>query len=102
MFPNAVGIRRATGPDETPIPWFNIVFLTALGALIWTILGFLRRLRRRHVDPVIDDLEDRFSSVFDSADAGADAARDHAAGLYERLQRWLDTWRPKDKRRYRK
>jgi len=102
MFPNAVGIRRADGPDERLIPWFNIVFMTALAALIWTIVNFLRRLRERHVDPVIDDLEDRFSGAVDAADAGADAARGHATGLYDRLQRWLDTWRPKHKRRYRK
>ncbi|HUS53246.1 MAG TPA: DUF1523 family protein [Thermohalobaculum sp.] len=100
MFPNAVKIRRATGPDETLVPWFNIVFLTALATLILATLNFLRKLRRRHVDPVIDDLEDRFSSAVDSADAGADAARDHATGLYDRLQRWLDSWRPKHKRRY--
>lgn len=100
MFPNAVDIRRAEGPDETLVPWFNIVFLAALAALILTIFNFLRRLRRRHVDPVIDDLEDRFNSAVDGADASADAARDHAAGLYDRLQRWLDTWRPKHKRRY--
>ena len=74
----------------------------ALAALVLITLIFLRRLRRRHVDPVIDGLEDRFSSVVSGADAGADAARDRAAGLYERLQRWLDTWRPKNKRRYRK
>jgi hypothetical protein len=40
MFPNAVAIRPAQGPDETLIPWFNIAFLTVLA-----VAGFLIRRR---------------------------------------------------------
>ena len=29
-FPNAVSIRRAEGPEETLMPWFNIVLITLL------------------------------------------------------------------------
>lgn len=101
MFPNAVDIRRADGPDETLIPWFNIVLLSSLAALIWMTLSFLRRLRERHVDPVIDGVEDAVSDFTEAADDHADAARDQAMGLWERWRRWLDTWRPKNKRRYR-
>ena len=102
MFPNAVGVRRAESVDETLIPWFNIVFFCALGGLIWTIYAFLRRLRRRHVDPVIDSIEDTFTDAVDAAQREAGEARGHATGLWERWQRWLDTWRPKGKRRYRR
>ena len=102
MFPNAIGVRRADGPNETLIPWFNIVFFTALGGLIWTVLAFLRRLRQRHVDPVIDSIEDTVSDAVGAAQREAGEARDHASGLWERWQRWLDTWRPKNKRRYRR
>lgn len=57
MFPNAISIRPASGPDDSPFPWFNVIFLTSL------VLGFLvlRRLfimwRRRHVDPVIQRID---------------------------------------------
>lgn len=102
MFPNAVGVRRAEGPGEALIPWFNIVFLGSLAALIFVTWRFLRRLRERHLDPVLDGIEDTISGAVGAADAGADAARGHATGLYERWQRWLDTWRQKHKRRFRK
>lgn len=57
MFPNALSVRPASGPDDSPFPWFNVIFLTAL------ILGLLvlRRLfiiwRRRHVDPLVADVD---------------------------------------------
>ncbi len=101
MFPNAVDVRRADGPDERLIPWFNIVFLSALAWLVWTIYAFFRRLRRRHVDPVIDGIEETVSGAFESAEREAGEAHAQAMGLWGRLQRWLDTWRPKDKQRYR-
>ena len=31
IFPNAVSVRPATGPEEQIIPWLNIVILTILG-----------------------------------------------------------------------
>ena len=102
MFPNAISVRKAEGPDEILVPWFNIVFLGLLGGLIWAVYAYLRRLRRRHVDPVIDSIEDTVSDAVGAAQREAGEARDHAAGLWERWQRWLDTWRPKDKRRYRR
>jgi len=43
-FPNAVAIRPATGPDETLIPWFNIVVVAALAGLALAAWRSLRRL----------------------------------------------------------
>ncbi|MDH3666460.1 MAG: DUF1523 family protein [Paracoccaceae bacterium] len=100
MFPNAISVRKAEGPDETLIPWFNIVFLSALAWLVWTIYAFFRRLRRRHVDPVIDGIEDTVTGAYDTAQREAGEAHVQAMGLWGRLRRWLDSWRPKDKRRY--
>ena len=37
MFPNAVSVREAEGPDESLFPWFNIIFLTALVLLLLMI-----------------------------------------------------------------
>ncbi|MEO1091513.1 MAG: DUF1523 family protein [Pseudomonadota bacterium] len=44
MFPNAVSINEADGPDQMLIPWFNIVVLVVLGVaafLLWRWLGRL-------------------------------------------------------------
>lgn len=57
MFPNALAVRPASGPDDRPFPWFNVIFLSSL------VLGLLviRRLfimwRRRHVDPVVQGID---------------------------------------------
>jgi hypothetical protein len=45
-YPNALSIRPAEGPDETLIPWFNIVVLVLLAGLVllarhW-VLSFFR------------------------------------------------------------
>lgn len=52
MFPNAVAMWEVPGPDTRIIPWFNIVFLSVLGALVWAVWSRLRRWRRRRADPV--------------------------------------------------
>lgn len=78
MFPNALSIRGATGPDEPLRPWFNVIFvsLLVLGALIARRLAII--LFRRHVDPVIDDIDREFDER-----AGA------VAGRYRRMRRWV-------------
>jgi hypothetical protein len=76
MFPNAVGLRPVDGPDARLIPWFNIVFLTALGAaLLWLWLRWLR-FRERRIEPVLDDIGD-----------GVEAMSDRAEGLWTRIRR---------------
>ncbi len=92
MFPNAVSIKPAPGPDYSPIPWFNIVFLGMLALLFFTIWRFVIRFRQRHIDPVFDELQENFDETSEDIRSGV-------TGLYDRWQRWLDTWRPKDRRR---
>ncbi|MEM9794855.1 MAG: DUF1523 family protein [Pseudomonadota bacterium] len=43
IFPNATSLRPVDGPDATLIPWFNIVFLTLLAALVWGVGVRIRR-----------------------------------------------------------
>jgi len=47
IFPNAVSIYQVEGPDVRLIPWFNIVFIIVLIALLRTIQVRLQRLWRR-------------------------------------------------------
>lgn len=63
MFPNAVSIDRATGPDEQLIPWFNIILITILA------IGYLL-LRRmvlifwdRRINPVIDSIDNEIDET---------------------------------------
>ena len=37
IYPNAVSIWAAEGPDVRIIPWFNIVLLTLLAAIFWAV-----------------------------------------------------------------
>jgi hypothetical protein len=55
IFPNAVAIKPADGPDQTIIPWFNIVFLTVFAAFAWGIRVRWKRFRANRIDPMIED-----------------------------------------------
>lgn len=76
MFPNVTGIRVVDGPETRLIPWFNIVFLTALAALILFLWLRWRRFRENRIEPVLDDIGD-----------GVEAVGDRAEGLWDRIRR---------------
>lgn len=57
VYPNAVSMRPADGPEESPFPWFNVIFLTALIIAVLVIRRVLIILRRRHVDPVVEAID---------------------------------------------
>lgn len=75
IFPNAVSITPVDGPDVRLIPWFNIVVLTLLAALIWGVTVRWRRFKRNRITPAIDRMDD----AVDRRRAG--------------FSRWLGTWR---------
>jgi hypothetical protein len=78
MYPNALSIRPATGPDEKLTPWFNIVFLTMLVLTVLILRRFAIILFRRHVDPVIDEI-----------DREIDETTNVVTRRYRRARRWL-------------
>lgn len=80
VFPNLVSIREAESRDEVLIPWFNIIFLTVLFAIMLASALRLRRFFRDRVKPKV---------------ASIDAALDERR---EGVSRWLATWRPKPPR----
>ncbi len=57
-YPNAITVKAVEGPDVRLIPWFNIIFLTVLAALLWGIRARWVRFKRRRIDPMIDDMAD--------------------------------------------
>ncbi|WP_306111823.1 MULTISPECIES: DUF1523 family protein [Roseovarius] len=89
IFPNGVSIWPVAGPDVgKPFPWLNILILAVFGLVAYGVWRLWRRFRARRIDPVWDGVEARF-------DAAGNAIEDRRG----RVRRWLDTWRPKDKRR---
>ncbi|HEU0220666.1 MAG TPA: DUF1523 family protein [Paracoccaceae bacterium] len=98
-FPNAIAIRRATGPDELIIPWFNIFFLSGLAFLGFWIAYRIWRFKEERIDPVIDRIEDHIEDASEAVDRRTDAISGEASGLWARFQRWLDSWKPKERRR---
>jgi hypothetical protein len=78
MFPNALSIRQASGPDESLLPWFNVLFITLLVLIVLIVRRLLIILFRRHIDPVIDDIDREIDER-----AGA------VAGRYRRIRRWV-------------
>ncbi len=84
IFPNAISIKPAPGPDYSPIPWLNIIILTMFFAIVWAIWVRWRRFRARRIDPIIEDVQENW-----------DAAGDAVADRRGRIKRWLDTWRAK-------
>lgn len=85
MFPNATSIKEVPSPDYLPVPWFNIIFLSLLALLLITIWRFVVRLRRRHIDPVIDDIQENIDDVVTEASEATKDVRRGIAGLFDRL-----------------
>lgn len=74
IYPNAVGIKRVSGPDVYPIPWFNIFFFVFLGAAWLYARAMWRQFRERTIDPALEEL-----------DESADEVRGRLGGLWRRL-----------------
>jgi len=55
IYPNAVSIRAASGPEDRVIPWVKIVILVLLAALFWAIRVRWIRFRERRIEPVVDE-----------------------------------------------
>lgn len=60
MYPNAISIRPALGPDEDLFPWFNVILIALLVILILVARRIFIIMRRRHVDPVVAEVDRRF------------------------------------------
>jgi len=78
MFPNALSIRQASGPDEKLLPWFNVLFISLLVLTVLIIRRVLIILFRHHIDPVIEEIDREIDER-----AGA------VAGRYRRARRWF-------------
>ena len=53
IYPNAVALRPAEGPEERLIPWLNIVILTVLAILAFWVWRMLAQFHERVIEPAI-------------------------------------------------
>ena len=74
VYPNALSVKPVAGPEVRLIPWFNIVVLVLLAALVWGVGVRLRRWSRRHVSPWLDR-GDRRVAIWSEAIRNRRAAR---------------------------
>lgn len=57
MFPNAVSMRPATGPDEEMFPWFNLALAGLLVLIVLAVWRLVSLVFRAHVDPAVAAIE---------------------------------------------
>lgn len=84
IYPNAVSIRPAPGPDFRPFPWVNIIIYVVLLGLLFFVRAMWMQFRERTVDPLADRVGDQLDHV------NADIAERRG-----RVRRWLDSWKSK-------
>ena len=60
MFPNALSVWPAAGPDDEVFPWFSTIFLTALVIGILVLRRLFLIWRRRNVDPLVEGINREF------------------------------------------
>lgn len=63
IYPNAISIKPASGPDAGYIPWFNIGFFIVMGLLGLGAFRMVQRFKRRRIDPVLDDIEESWDDA---------------------------------------
>ena len=84
IYPNAVSVREATGPDERIIPWVPIVVIVFLIFVVVMIRRMWAQFWERSVEPVAAEVGETWDGV---------EAR--ATGFVGRIKAWFGTWRKK-------
>jgi len=82
IYPNLMSIKPVEGPDVRIIPWFNIIFLTVLFAVLGALYIRWRRFREARIDPVLEGWNESF-------EAAGDAIQERRG----RFRRWLQGFR---------
>ena len=84
IYPNAVGVRAATGPDERIIPYVSILIIAFLLFAVFMIRRMWAQFWERSVEPVAAEVGETWDGV---------EAR--ATGFFGRIGAWLGSWRSK-------
>ncbi len=65
IYPNAVSIRAVDGPEVSIFPWLNIVILSLLAAIVFTIWRMWENFEDRVIDPIVDVVLVRWAKLKD-------------------------------------
>lgn len=84
IYPNALKLTPADGPDARVIPWLNIIVLTGLVALVLVIRAMIKRFWRNRVDPVVA----RVAEGFDDAEDAVGDAQTRFRGKRQKFREW--------------
>lgn len=88
IYPNVLDLRAVDGPDHRVIPWFNILVITGLVAILLTLRRLWRRFRKRRIDPIVRDVAEAFDP--DSPDKLP--ARPHRGPGMKFREWWTETF----------
>ncbi|MEM7242693.1 MAG: DUF1523 family protein [Pseudomonadota bacterium] len=88
IFPNIVSIKEVAGPDVVLIPWFRIIFVILLIALLLFIRARIVRFRERRIDPVTESIQSNINETLDAARDTVDEGQKRTSGF---LKRWFGT-----------
>lgn len=78
IYPNAVAVREASGPDEQIIPWVNIVVLVLFLFIVIMIRRMWAQFWERTVEPAAANVEEAWDGV-----------EHRAGGLWGRITGWF-------------
>lgn len=91
IYPNAVSVREASGPDERIIPYVSIIVIAFLLFAVFMIRRMWAQFWERSVEPVAAEV----GEAWDGVEARAGEAKAKATGFFGRIGAWLGTWRAK-------
>lgn len=69
MFPNAVAIRKAEGPEEELFPWFNLIVISLLALFVLIVRRVLILMYDRHIGATVDMLDQQIEDTGDAISA---------------------------------
>jgi hypothetical protein len=84
IYPNAVSVREAEGPDETILPIVPVVVIAFLLFAVFMIRRMWAQFWERSIEPVAAEV----GETWDGVEA-------KATGAMARLKAWLNSWRRK-------
>jgi hypothetical protein len=89
IYPNAVKIVEVSGPDVRLIPWVNIVIFVFLALALLGIYRLVQRFKRRKIDPLVEQLEDKWDAVEAKAAEAGDGVERARGGVLAMFKRWF-------------
>lgn len=78
MFPNALSLRPAEGPEEELFPWFNVVLVALLVLAVLIVRRLIVMFFRAHVDPAVEAIEREYDEQVGAVRRG-----------FRRSRRWV-------------